>query len=64
MLIRLIVIPPAERLLEQIAERFRNWGLRCHFTIYVDGALAATTGNLSGVALLHSWLSRLVLNFI
>ncbi len=63
-LIRLIVIAPAENLLRQIDERFRSWGLRIHLTIYVDDVLAVTTGNVSAVALLHAWLTRLILNWI
>ncbi len=62
--IRLIVIPPAEQLLKQIATRLEKWGLRCHLSIYVDDVLAVTTGSHTGVALLHAWLSKLVLHFI
>ncbi len=63
-LIRLIVIPLAERLLEQIRGRFESWGMRCHLSIYVDDVLAVSMGSRPGVALLHAWITRLVLNFI
>ncbi len=63
-LIRLIVIPPAEALLRQIDRKFRDWGLRYHFNVYVDDVLAVTMGGGSAVALLHAWLTRLVVDWI
>ncbi len=63
-LIRLIVIPPAERLLQQVRDSFKQWELRCHLMIYVDDVLAVTSGVRSNVAVMHAWLTRLILQWI
>ncbi len=63
-LIRLLVIPPAEKFLEQVRARFKSWEVRFHFMVYVDDVLAITTGCADAVALLHAWLSNLLLSWV
>ncbi len=62
--IRMITIGPVEQLMELIKARFRRWTATVFPTFYVDDGVITTTGQLDAVALLHGWVSRLVLNWV
>ncbi len=64
LLIRLITIHPVESMMKVIVERFRGWNASCHPTFYVDDGVITTIGDLDAVAMLHSWVTRLVFNWI
>ncbi len=64
LVIRVIIIGPVEQLLELIDERLKNWCASFHPTFYVDDGVITTVGELDAVALLHGWITRLVLNWV
>ncbi len=64
LLIRLIIVKPAESLMKIIEERIRGWTASCHLTFYVDDGVITTVGDMDAVAFLHGWITRMVLNWV
>ncbi len=64
LMIRLIIITPAEQLIDLINARLKRWTAEVHPTFYVDDGVVTTIGNTDAVATLHGWVSRLVLNWV
>ncbi len=62
--VRLIVIKPIEALLRRIRERFTGWPALMNLIVYIDDGAISTRGSLDAVAMLHSWVSRLFMQWI
>ncbi len=64
LLIRAIIIKPADALQRIIQEKIKNWGVKINMTLFVDDGAFSTRGTVSKVEHIHSWLTRLVLNWV
>ncbi len=64
LLIRAIVTKPVDKLQELINERTRSWDVKVNITRFVDDGAFTTRGTLAKVEYIHSWLTRLVLNWV
>ncbi len=62
--VRLLIIAPAEDFLRKARARCEGWGVQVRLNIYVDDAMAITTGNKTGVALVHAWVTKMLIAWV
>ncbi len=62
--VRLLIIGPAEKLLEKLRARCEGWGITVNLNVYVDDAVAVTRGDATGVALIHAWVTRVLMAWV
>ncbi len=62
--IRLIMIKPTEKFLVTLREQADAWKAKMDLTLYVDDGILVTIGHIDAVSFLHSWASRLLLQWI
>ncbi len=63
-LIRAIIIGPAERFLAAVTQRRAGFDVDINFSVYIDDLVLTTRGFAREVALLHSWCSRLLIQWV
>ncbi len=63
-LIRLIAIVPIDLLMNAIRARLKGWDADIKLILYVDDGIVSTYGEMDAVAILHAWVTRLVLDWV
>ncbi len=63
-LIRMLVIGPAEKFLDAMKARCSGFDIRFHLNIYVDDLALTTTGFYRELVLIHAWATRLLVQWI
>ncbi len=64
LIVRLIMIQPAERLLEAIKRRAAGWDIGVGLIVYIDDGAVTTRGRVDAVAFIHNWITRLVISWV
>ncbi len=64
LLVRVIIIPPAEELLKIIGDRARSWGIKVDLMIYIDDGAITSIGDTAHLAHFHGWMTRMLLLWI
>ncbi len=64
LIVRLIMIKPAERLLEAIKRRAAGWDIGVGLVVYIDDGAVTTRGRVDAVSFIHNWITRLVITWV